>query len=102
MVKAHGGSRDIIGQKGEGIVLGGIIHDTMANSPRDVREKHLDRLIAQTTGILREKPIMDGVIASTIPKHMKDVPEIHKVPSHEVGKTKSKRMGQVPYAGKHY
>lgn len=102
IVKAHGGSRDIIGQKGEGIVLGGIIHNTMMNAPRDVKEKHIDRLITQTTGIPREKPVMEGVIASTIPKHMKDVPEIHKVASHEVGKTKTKRMGQVPYAGKMY
>jgi len=94
MIKAHGGSQNV--------VLGGILKDTQMNTPRDVKEKHLDRLIAQTTGLPREKPIMDGIIASTIPKHMKDVPELHKMASHEVGKTQSKRMGQVPYAGKMY
>ena len=100
MIKAHGGSKDILGSKGQ--VIGGIIKDTMVNAPKDIKEKHLDRLISQTTGIPREKPIMEGVIASTIPKHMKDVPEIHKVPSSEVGKTKAKKMGQVPYAGPKY
>ena len=102
MIKAHGGSKNIVGSKGEGIVLGGIIRDTMVNTQRDVKEKHLDRLISQTTGTPREKPIMDGVITSTIPEHMKDVPEYHKVPEKEVGKTQAKRMGQVPYAGKMY
>lgn len=102
IVKAHGGSRDIIGQKGEGIVLGGILHDTMQNTQRDVKEKHLDRLISNTTGTPRGTPLMEGVIDSTIPKHMKDVPELHKVAHHEVSKTHPKRMGQVPYAGKHY
>lgn len=102
IVKAHGGSKNIIGSKGESITLGGILHDTTKNSQKDVREKHLDRLITQTTGIPREKPIMEGVLASTIPEHMKDVPELHKLAKHEVGKTQAKRMGQVPYAGKHY
>lgn len=102
IVKAHGGSRDIIGQKGEGIVLGGILKNTMMNVPMDAKEKHLDRLITQTTGMPAMKPVMEGVIDSTIPKHMKDVPEIHKVSAHDIGKTKTKRMGQVPYAGKMY
>lgn len=100
LVMAHGGSRDITGQKGQ--IIGGIIKDTMVNSPRDVKEKHLDRLIAETTGLPREKPIMDGILASTIPEHMKDVPELHKVAKHDVGKTQAKTMGQVPYQGKHY
>ena len=103
IVKAHGGSKDIISaQRGEGIVLGGIITDTMANSPKQVKEAHLDRLITQTTGIPREKPVMEGVLESTIPEHMKIVPEYHKVAKHEIGKTQAKRMGQVPYAGKMY
>lgn len=100
IIQAHGGSKDIIGQKGQ--VVGGILRDTMQNVPRDIKEKHLDRLISQTTGVPREKPLMEGVIDSTIPKHMKDVPELHKVASHDVGKTQPKRMGQVPYAGKKY
>lgn len=102
IVKAHGGSKNIIGSKGEGIVLSGIITDTTVGSGREVKERHLDRLITQTTGIPREKPLMDGVIDSTIPAHMKDVPEFHKVPAKEVGKTHAKRMGQVPYAGPKY
>jgi len=102
MVKAHGGSKNIVGSKGEGIVLGGILKDTMMNAPRDIKEKHLDRLITNTTGMPSMKPSMEGVIDSTVPKHMKDVPELHKISAHEVGKTKAKRMGQVPYAGKQY
>jgi hypothetical protein len=100
LITAHGGSKDIITQRGEGITLGGIIKDTMVNSPRDIKEKHLDRLIAQTTGIPREHPIMEGIISATVPKHMKDVPELHKV--HDKGKTQPRTMGQVPYAGKMY
>lgn len=95
-------SSSIVKAHTSGHMLGGIIHDTMTNVPRDVREKHLDRLIANTTGTPKGKPIMEGVIDSTIPKHMKDVPELHKIASHEVGKTKTNRMGQVPYSGKYY
>ena len=103
MVKAHGGSKNIVSaQRGEGIVLGGIIEKTTTGVPKDVHMRGLSRLISQTTGVPREKPIMEGVIASTIPEHMKDTPEIHKVPKSEVGKTKPKREGQVPYAGKMY
>ena len=103
MVKAHGGSKDIVSaQRGEAIVLGGIIKDTKIHSPKDVKEKHLDALISKTTGIPREKPIMSGIIDSTIPKHMKDVPELQKVPAKDVGKTQAKRMGQVPYSGPKY
>ena len=100
IVKAHGGSRDILGAKGQ--VVGGILTNTMQNSPKDVKEKHLDRLISETTGTPKGKPIMDGIISSTIPKHMKDVPELHKVAKDEQGKTQAKRMGQVPYAGSKY
>ena len=103
MVKAHGGSKNFVSaQKGEAIVLGGIIDKTTTGMPKDVHMRGLNRLISQTTGVPREKPIMEGVIASTVPMHMKDVPEIHKVPAAEVGKTKPKREGQVPYAGKMY
>lgn len=103
MVKAHGGSKNFVSaQKGEAIMLGGIVTQTTKNVPKDIHMKGLDRLISQTTGVPREEPIMEGVIASTIPSHMKAVPEYHKVPSHEVGKTKAERMGQVPYAGPKY
>lgn len=103
MVKAHGGSKNIISaQRGEGLVLGGIIEKTTKNTPQDVHMRGLSKLIANTTGVPKEKPIMEGVIASTVPMHMKDTPEIHKVPKQDVGKTKPKREGQVPYAGKMY
>ena len=103
MVRAHGGSKNIVSaQRGEAIVLGGIVQNTMANTPKDVHMRGLDRLISQTTGIPREEPIMDGVIAATVPADRKDTPEVHKVPKHEQGKTEAKRMGQVPYAGSKY
>lgn len=103
MVKAHGGSKNIVSaQKGEAIVLGGIVSNTTGRMQKDVHMRGLDRLISQTTGVPREEPVMEGVIASTIPTHMKDVPELHKVSAKEVGKTKAKRMGQVPYGGKMY
>ena len=103
MVKAHGGSKAIQSVEGGGSLMkSGIITNTMANSPKDVHMKELSRVIANTTGVPREKPIMEGVLASTIPEHMKSVPEYHKVPAHEVGKTKAKRMGQVAYAGPKY
>ena len=101
MIRAHGGSKDIVDtQRGGGVVLSGIIKDTMANSPKAVHMKSLEKLLSQTTGVPRERPIMDGVIASTIPAHMKDVPELHPVPKHEVGKTDSKMAVGGTYAGK--
>jgi len=98
MVKAHGGSANIVStQRKGGLLLSGIVHDTMANSPQAVHMRSLENLVAQTTGIPREKPIMDGVIASTVPAHMKDVPELH--PVHEKDASASKMAAGVPYAG---
>jgi len=91
MIKAHGGSG----------TMSGIISDTMVGAPKDIKEKHLDRLISKTTGVPMAKPVMDGVIQKTTPTS-KAVPEFHKVPAKEVGKTQSKRMGQVPFQGKMY
>jgi hypothetical protein len=103
LVKAHGGSKMLQSSEGGGsLTLGGLVMKTTKNAPEDVHMKQMSRLIANTTGIPKEKPIMAGVIASTVPTHMKDVPEYHKVPSADIGKTKTKRMGQVPYAGKKY
>lgn len=101
MVKAHGGPKNMVSMGG-GLILGGLITDTTENSPKAVHMKGLSRLISETTGIPREKPIMEGVLTSTIPEHMKISPELHKVPAREVGKTQAKRMGQVPYGGKMY
>ena len=103
MIRAHGGSRMLQSVEGGGSLMkSGIITDTMVNSPKDARMRELSRVISNTTGVPREKPIMEGVLQSTIPEGRKSVPEYHKVPAHDVGKTKAKRMGQVPYAGKKY
>ena len=103
LVKAHGGSKSLQSVEGGGsLVLGGLVMKTTKNVPEDVHMKGLSRLVANTTGIPREKPMMGGVITSTIPTGMKTVPEYHKVPASEVGKTKAKRMGQVPFQGPKY
>lgn len=99
MVRAHGGSKDIVSSaRGGGIVLSGILHDTTMNSPKVVHMKSLENLVAQTTGIPRERPIMEGVIAATVPAHMKATPEL--MPMHEKDATASKMASGVPYVGK--
>ena len=99
--KAHGGSKDLLGPRGEIVHRGMFVQDTMVGKTKTVREAHLPNLIAQTTGIPREKPIMDGVLDNTKHGAMdKDVPELHKV--HHKSKTQPKSMGQVPYAGPKY
>ena len=85
-----------------GSVMSGIITNTMAGAQKDIKEKHLDRLVTETTGVPMGRMPMDGVITSTVPTGMKSIPEHPKVPDREVGKTKSKRMGQVPYNGPKY
>jgi hypothetical protein len=100
MVTAHGGSKTITSFEGGGsLMLGGLITKTTKNVQEDVEMKGLDRLISNTTGVPRQEPIMEGVIASTIPAHMKAVPELHKVPAREVGKTNSKMSVGGTYAG---
>lgn len=100
MVRAHGGSKSMTSVEGGGsLVLGGLITKTTKGMPMDVHMKGLDRLIANTTGVAKEEPIMEGVIASTIPAHMKSVPELHKIPAREVGKTDSKMAVGATYAG---
>jgi hypothetical protein len=99
MIRAHGGYKNIVStQRGGGLILSGIIRDTMANSPAAVHMKSLENMIANTTGIPRERPIMEGVIASTVPAHMRDVPELQ--PVHEKDMTASKMASGIPYAGK--
>lgn len=100
MVKAHGGSKSITSVEGGGsLVLGGILTKTTKNLPDDVHMKGLDRLIQNTTGVSGGEAMMEGVIASTVPSHMKDVPELHKVPAREVGKTNSKMSVGGTYSG---
>jgi hypothetical protein len=99
MIRSHGGSKDIVStQRGGGLILGGIIKDTTMNSPKAVHMKSLENLVAQTTGIPRERPIMEGVIASTGPAHMRDVPELQ--PVHEKDATASKMAVGATFAGK--
>lgn len=101
IVKAHGGSKDLIGQKGELTHLGMFVSDTKVGRSKQVNEAHLGMLVTKTTGIPREKPVMDGVITDTKSgAKEKAVPELQKV--HHRGKTQSKRMGQTPYAGPKY
>ncbi len=98
MVRAHGGSKDIVSSaRGGGIVLGGILKDTTMNSPAAVHMKSLEKLIAQTTGVPRERPIMEGVIRATVPSGMRDTPEM--MPNHEKDMTASKMASGTPYSG---
>lgn len=98
MIRAHGGSKDVVSSaRGGGVVLGGILKDTMMNSPKAVHMKSLEKLVANTTGVLREKPIMDGVIAATVPSSMKDTPELQ--PNHDMNKSDSKMAVGGSYAG---
>jgi hypothetical protein len=100
MIRSAGGSRDIVStQRRSGLVLSGIIQNTMANSPKAVHMKSLENLVANTTGVSRGEPVMEGVIAATVPAHMRDTPELHPVPKHEVGKTDSKMSVGGPYSG---
>lgn len=85
-----------------GMVREPLIHDTMRNAPKDVKEKHLAGLVSKTTGVPMGSPVMAGVLEHTVPASRRDVPEIRKVPKDEVGKTKTRRMGQVAYAGSKY
>ena len=98
MGRAHGGSKDVISSaRGGGVVLGGILKDTTMNSPKAVHMKSLEKLLTQTMGAPREKPVMEGVIASTVPAGMRDAPEL--MPNHETDATASKMASGVPYAG---
>lgn len=98
MVRAHGGSKDIVStQRKGGLILSGLITDTKANSPKVVHMKSLEGLVSKTTGISREEPVMDGVIKSTVPAHMRDAPEL--MPVHSEDKTASKMSTGIPYAG---
>jgi len=84
-----------------GLMREPILQDTMMNAPKDIKEKHLAGLVSKTTGVPMGSPVMAGVLEKTTPSR-RDVPEIHKVPKAEVGKTQPKRMGQVPFAGRKY
>jgi hypothetical protein len=98
MVMAHGGSKNIVStQRKGGLVLSHIVKDTMMNSPKAVHMRGLDGLLSQTTGVPRERPVMDGVIAATVPTHMRDVPELQ--PVHEKDATASEMAVGRTFSG---
>lgn len=99
LVRAHGGSKDMVStQRKGGLVLSHIIKDTMVGSPKAIHMRSLEGLVSQTTGVPREKPIMEGVIASTVPTHMRDVPELHPVAERDMSASRQSVGGT--YAGK--
>jgi hypothetical protein len=98
MIRAHGGSKNIVSsQRGGGIILSGILKDTTMNSPQAVHMKSLEKLVVQTTGIPREKPVMEGVIMATVPSMMRDTPEL--MPNHDRNMTDSKMAVGATYSG---
>lgn len=98
MVRAHGGSKDIVStQRKGGLILSHIVKDTMANSPKMVHMKSLEGLVSKTTGVPRNEPLMEGVLASTVPASRRDTPELH--PVHDKDATVSKMSVGATYAG---
>lgn len=97
MIRAHGGSRDIATGRGGSILLAGILRDTTQNSPAAVHMKNMAGLLSQTTGIPREKPVMEGVLTSTVPAGRRDTPEL--MPAHGTDKTASKMSVGATFAG---
>ena len=98
MVMAHGGSKDIVStQRKGGLILSGILKDTTANSPKAVHMRSLETLVAQTTGVPREKPVMEGVLTATVPANRRDAPEL--MPNHSMNKSASKMAVGASYAG---
>lgn len=78
-----------------------LVRDTTANVPMDAKMKNLQGLIMKTSGI-SQGALMTGVMTRTVPAGMKDRPELTKVPKDMIGKTKSKKLGQVPFGGPKY
>lgn len=98
MIKAHGGTRNFVtAQKGEAVMLSGIVTKTTRNEPKDVHMKGLDRLITQTTGVPRGEATLEGVITKTTP-HEPITPELVKV--SEKTHTPRKMGVGATYAGK--
>jgi hypothetical protein len=101
LLKAHGGSKNLLGTSGQIINPSIFIQDTMVGKQKSASSAHLDSLVANTIGEPGGRPVMDGVLTNTKQGvKMSTVPEIHKV--SDTGKTQPKRMGQVPFAGKRY
>jgi len=101
MIKAHGGSKDLLNSNGM-VVNGGIfVSDTTAGKRKNIHEAQLGHLVANTIGEPMGRPVMEGVLTDTKQgTHSVNVPEVHKIANK--GKTQAKRMGQIPYAGSKY
>ena len=97
MIKAHGGSKVITGRMGT-LNTGGLVRDTMVGVQRPVHMKSLDSLISKTTGTPQDRPVMDGVLTKTTPMR-KEVPELHRIPKDEQGKTDNRMAVGGTYAG---
>lgn len=97
MIRAHGGSPSIATGRGGSIVLSGILTDTTQNSPQAVHMKNLAGLVSNTTGIPRERPVMEGVLTETVPASMRDTPEL--MPMRKEDKTASKMAVGGTFAG---
>ena len=97
LVKAHGGSPDLATGRGGSLVYAGIIRDTTVNSPQAVRMKNLAGLVSKTTGIPQGKPVMEGVLTSTVPASRRDTPEL--MPTHSKDATASKMAVGGTYSG---
>jgi hypothetical protein len=101
MVKAHGGTRNFVSaQRGEAVVLSGILSKTTQNEPKDAHMRGLDKLISNTTGTARESPVLSGVLTKTIPMGEGFTPEIHSVPKGEQSHTPREMGVGGTYAGK--
>lgn len=101
IIKARGGSKDLLGSKGQVANTGLLITNTKVGKEKAIHMSGLEGLISNTKGVLEGTPVMDGIITSTKTGFRdKDVPELHKV--HHRGKTQPKTMGQVPFAGPKY
>lgn len=78
-----------------------IVKDTKFGKQIVAHSAGFMKLVAESRAIIKETPVMDGVIKNTkVGAKLTDVPELHKV--HNRGKTQPRSMGQVPYAGKFY
>lgn len=99
MIKAHGGSKNIVStQRKGGLILSHILSDTMVGMTKPVHMAGLDGLVSSTTGIPRERPVMDGVLKATVPAGMRDTPEL--MPVHDKDATASKMASGATFSGK--
>jgi hypothetical protein len=101
IIRAHGGSKDLLGKKGQIVSPSLFVTDTKVGKMKSASDAHLGYLITNTTGEPQGSPVMHGVLTSTKQglKDM-DVPELHK--SGNKGKTQPKKQGMVPFSGPKY